>query len=154
MIAPENPHDALMSVQRIREGRPFAPAVGIEDDVGSQQVHEIVCPASTDGLEEPMCQLLASLSRGFESWLPLLDMPPRSDGDLSAVLLGLADDVGDLVEPEVEHIAEEEHRSLDGIEALEQDEERHRELVSGLDLRRGVWRGIGQERLRKPGSDV
>jgi hypothetical protein len=50
-----------------------------------------------------------------------LDRAASPDGDLSAVVLALAHHVGDLVVAIVEHLAQQEDRSLDRRETLEEE---------------------------------
>ena len=65
-----------------------------------------------DGFEETSGELVALLARGLESWPALVDLTPGPDGKLTAVLLALADDGGDLSVVVVEDIVEQEDRPL------------------------------------------
>jgi hypothetical protein len=56
-----------------------------------------------------------------------LDRAAGANRDLSAVVLALAHHVGDLVVAVTEHLAEQEDRPLHRREALEEEQERHRE---------------------------
>ena len=88
------------------------------------------------------------LARGLEPRPALVHVPSRADIELTAVVLGSVDDPGDLVVAVVEHLAEQEHGALDRRQALQQDEERRRERVGRLRVRRRIRRRVvGQERL-------
>ena len=81
-------------------------------------------------------------------------MTAGADVQLAAVVLAALDDLRDLAVVVVEDLAEQEDGALDRRQALQQDEERHRERVGGLGLRGGVRLGAGQERFGQPLADV
>ena len=140
--------DALASVDRLRPGRRLAAAVAVDDDVGRQHLLERSEVSTFGRGEEALDELVTLLPRGFEPRPALVDVPPRTDVELPAVVLGSVDDPGDLVVAVVEDLAEEEDGALDRREALQQDEERHRERVRRLGVRCGVGRRVvGEQRL-------
>ena len=118
--------------------RRLAAAVAVDDDVGGEQLLERREVAVLGRGEEALGELVAMLPRGLEARPALVDVPSRADDELAAVVLALVDDRGDLVVAVVEHLAQQEHGALDGREALEQHEERHRERVGHLGVRRRI----------------
>jgi len=50
---------------------------------------------------------------------------PGAGEDLTAVRLGLAGDLGDLLVAVAEHLVQQEHGALDRRQALQQDQEGH-----------------------------
>ena len=105
--------------------------------------------------EEPARELVPLGLRRVEPRPVLGDEAPRPDGVLAAGRRRPADDPADLLEVVVEHVVEEEDRPLDRGQPLEQDEERHRQRVGLLGVRRRVAGAlVGHERLRQPLADV
>ena len=141
-------------MDRARESRSLPPAVAVGHRVGREHADEAIQVAAGDRVEEPARELVLARARGLEPWLALADVPARSHGDLTAVLLGLADDLRDLVEAVLEHLAQQEDRALDRGEALEEHQEAHREGVGGLGVANDIVLLLGQERLGEPGADV
>src|SRR5919198_5277720 len=81
-------------------------------------------------------------------------MTAGADVQLPAIALAALDDLRNLAVVVVEDLAEQEDGALDRRQALQQDEERHRERVGGLGLRGGIGLGVGQERFGQPLADV
>ena len=85
----------------------------------------------------------------------LFDVSPGADCELAGVVLGLADDAGDLVVAVVEDVVEQEDGALDRGEPFEQEQEGHRERVGILDILLGVGSGlIGKQWLGQPFAHV
>jgi hypothetical protein len=85
----------------------------------------------------------------------LFDVTARPHRQLAAVVLALADDRRDLVVAVVEDVVEQEDGPLDRRQALEHQQERHRERIRVFDVARAVKCAvIGQERLRQPLPDI
>jgi len=105
-------------------------------------------------------KLLALPAGRVEPGLVLDHVPPRPPGKLTAVVLALADDAGDLVVAVVEDVVQQEHGALGGTEPFEQQQERHGQRVGVLRVRgrirrrRAGRRRIRQHRLGQPGADV
>ena len=95
--------------------------------------------------------LLALLARDVEAAPALLDVAVGPGQDLAAVRRALADDRGDLLVGVVEHLAQQEHRALDGRELLEQVQERERQRVGRLGVPRRL---VGHDRLGQPLAGV
>src|SRR4029453_13888924 len=75
--------------------------------------------------KEPMGEPLPPLARGLEPRALRVDLSAGAHRDLPAVVLALADHPRDLVVAVFEDLPEQEDRSLDRRQALEQDEEGH-----------------------------
>ena len=83
---------------------------------------------------------------------PLGDVAAGAMGDLPDRGLGLSDRLGQLAVPEVEHVAEEEHRTLGRRQRLQHQQHRRRQAVRQLEVLGDV--GRGQQRLGQPRADV
>jgi hypothetical protein len=141
-------------VERPTERRRLASAVADHDHVHGQQLHQPVQVAVAHGGEELPGQLVLLRSRHLEAGPAGLDVATGSSGDLSAVVLALVDHAGDLRVGEPEHVVEQKHRPFHGRQALEQDQERHRERVGHLGVLGQVMGLVRQHRLGQPLPDV
>ena len=106
------------------------------------------------GGEESPSQLVSMPLRGLKARAALLDVVAGAGGELTHVLLALADDRRDLRIPVVEHVAQEQRGALLGREALQQDEHRQRQRVGHLGVAGRIVEAVGQDRLGQPLADV
>ena len=109
---------------------------------------------SLGGGEKGPEQGLAVLGRCLVAGLVGVEVLAGTPEDLPAVGLALVDDLGDVLVGVVEHLAKQEHGSLDRGEALEQHEEGHREGVGQLSHLLGAFVQVGHDRLGQPGADI
>jgi hypothetical protein len=155
----QEPGDSFRPVQRLAQGLALTAAVADRDHVGGQEFEQGVEVAAARGLEEAAGHLVALLARTVEPGLALVDVVPGAGEDLTAVRLGLAGDLGDLVVVVAEDLVEQEHGAFGRRQALEQDEEGHGQGIGHLGALRGVGGGRGtqlarDERLGQPGTYV
>ena len=106
------------------------------------------------GGEEPSCQLVALLARRLEAWPALPGVASGAAGELTDVLLALADDRRDLRILVVEHVVQQQHGALLGGQALEQHQHRQRQRVGHLHLAGRIVVAVGDDRFRQPLADV
>ena len=111
----------------------LAAAVADEHGVRGQHRDEPVHVALAGRLQEAQRERAALVGVGIEAPAVVGHAPAGAAEDLAAVGRVLADDVGDLVEPVVERLAQHEHGALVRGEALERDEERERHRLVRLD---------------------
>ena len=137
-----------------RQGGNLPAAVGGQLDVVRQQRFELRQVAVLGRGEEPLCELVALLARCLEPRPALLDVPSSPGRELTDVVLVLADDRRDVRIPVVEHVMQQQHRTLLGRQALQQHQHAQRQRIRDLRVLRGVIAAVGDDRLRQPFADV
>ena len=145
--ADERLRDAQCTDERLADGRRLPAAVSVQRRVGREHRDQRIRVAGLPGFEEASGDLLALRARDVEASPPFVDVRVRTREDLPGVRLRLADDPGDLVVRVVEDLAQEEHRTLDGRELLEQVKERERQRIRHLGVLRCILLG---QRLGQP----
>ena len=155
----QEPGHPFGPVRRLAQGQALAAAVADHDHVGSEELEQPAEVTAAHGVEEPAGHLVALLAGGLEARLALVDVVPGASEDLTAVRLGLAGDLGDLVVVVPEHLVQQEHGTFGRGQALEQDEEGHGQGIGHLGALRGVRGGRGAQLARdewfgKPGTHV
>src|SRR5206468_8399549 len=93
--------------------RDLAAAVCPQGDVPRQHREQAIHVAGPSRLREALHQAFGLPRVGLEASAWRANMFPRSREDLAAVGLRLFYDAGDLGVLEVEHLVQQEHRSLD-----------------------------------------
>jgi len=121
----EEPGDPFRPIQRLAQGLALVAAVADRDHVRREQLQQCVKVTAADGFEEAAGHLVALLAGGVEPGLAHVNVVPGPGGDLPAVRLGLAGDLGDLPEVVGEDLVEQENGAFGRRQALQQDEERH-----------------------------
>jgi hypothetical protein len=106
------------------------------------------------GLKEPPCQFVALLARGLEAGPALLEVASGAGGELTDVVLALADDLRDLRVVVVEHVVKQQDRALLGREALEQHQHGQRQRVGRLSVPGRIIVAVGDDRLWQPLAHV
>src|SRR5439155_12203849 len=101
----------LAAMDRMRERQCSASPITVGDCVCGQQADEPLGVALLGRGEEPPSELLAPAARCLEARLSRLDLPAGAHGELTAVVLVLAQDVRDLPIVVAEHLAKQEDRS-------------------------------------------
>jgi hypothetical protein len=109
-------------------------AISDHDHIGGEQVEQAGQVAARDRGEEPARHLLALLPRGVEAGFlaagaALGNVLPGPGKDLAAVRPGLAGDPRDLGVFVAEYLMEQENRAFGRGQALQQDEEGHRQGI-------------------------
>jgi hypothetical protein len=155
----QEPGDPLRPVHRLEQGRALAAAVADQGHVGSQEIQQAAEVTAADRVEEAAGYLLTLLAGGLEPGLALVDVVPGAGEDLTAVRLRLAGDLGDLAVVVAEDLVQQEHGAFGRRQALQQDEEGHRQGIGHLGTLRGVGGGrgaqlVGDEWLGQPGAHV
>ena len=136
------------------------PQYGLLDSATVTQEDDIRCEDVDQTLQDPRFRRLperlervSALSRGIDPARPARgDVRPRPVSDLADRGRALADRLGDLVVPEVEHVTQDEHRPLGRREGLQHQHHRHRDAVGQRDVLGHI--GRGEQRLGQPGADV
>ena len=128
-------------------------AVGVEHHVVGEHARERVDVAGVEGREERVEE--GGVARGIrvEPRTAVGDAGASPVHDLPAGGLVAFDDGRDVGVVHHEHLAEDEHRALDGTEPLEHGEERERQRLVALDPMGGIRVVVGQG-LGQPGSRV
>jgi hypothetical protein len=125
-VQPEHEPDHLFGPgQRLGDRPGLAAAVAHHDHIRGDQLEQAGHVAALGGGEEPAGDLILLLAGGLEARLALIDVAPGPDEDLTAVRLGLAGDLGDLLVVVAEHLVQQEHRTLVRRQALQQHQESH-----------------------------
>jgi hypothetical protein len=125
-VQPEQEPDHLFGPGQRLGNRPgLAAAVAHHDHVRGEQFKQAGHVAALGGGEEPAGHLVLLRAGGLEARLALIDVVPGPDEDLTAVRLGLAGDLRDLLVVVAEHLVQQEHRTLVRRQALEQHQEGH-----------------------------
>ena len=151
------PADAVAADDRTRPRRAHATRVAVEDHVVGEHVDQLVDVPVAGRSEETLGKPLALPPRRLEARLLGLDVAPRARRELPAVVLTLPDRLCDLAIAVAEHVVEQEHRTFDGRQLLEQHEERKREAVCFLGMCSRVVRycaRVREQRLGEPFADV
>ena len=116
----------------LRRRERLAAAIGDELRVGVQHRHQLLQVAGDAGVAEAPHDLLRFTTRHGEARTRIAQPAARAGEDLPRVRFALADAPRDLVEVELEHLAQQEDGALGRRELLQQDEEcrrqRRREL--------------------------
>src|SRR5439155_9812193 len=79
--------DALPAGDRMRPRRARSAAVAVDDDVAREQVEQSLEVTSADGREEPRREALALPPGRLQAGLLLIDVAPRAERELAAVVL-------------------------------------------------------------------
>src|SRR5437870_2830301 len=141
------PRYVVRSIDKIRQSRGLAAAVGVKNDVRREQRFQSANIAADGGVSKSFEQRVVLLFSGLEARAFGADMLFGAPQNLPAVRLALSDGCGDLRIFVIEDLAEEEDRALDRVQTLEQDEEGDRQTA-------GVTIFIDDERFRQPLSNV
>jgi hypothetical protein len=158
----DEPGDPFGPVHRLAQGLALAAAVADRDHIGRQDVEQCAEVPAVYRAEEAAGHLVSLLAGSVEPGLARVYVVPGPDGDLPAVRLGLAGDLGDLPEVVAEDLVEQEDGAFGRRQALQQDEECHGQGIGHLGALRGVLCGrrghrvqlIGDQRLWQPGTNV
>ena len=114
-----------------------------------QRLEVAAASRGKEGVDDP------TLDRdvGVGLWLRRLDPAASPTGELASRAWRTADDRGDLLERDGEHVVEHERESLGRAECLEDDEQRETDRISRdrIRLRRA---GRGHDRFRQPRAGV
>ena len=94
-----------------------------ERRVGVQHRHQLLDAAGADGVPEAPHDFLRFTARHGETPARLLQPAARAREDLPRVRGALVDGLRDVVEVELEHLAQQEDRALGRRQPLQQDEE-------------------------------
>src|SRR5258708_4546376 len=107
--------------------------VGDEDGVFREHLEQRVLVAAGGGLDERGEQPAVLVARSLENPAFGRHMLPRTLEKLAASGVALAEQRGNLRVTHIEDVVQEEDRALGGGEALEEDQECHRDLVEHLE---------------------